>query len=183
MKQPFGASTVLLRARDLLGNDIRHFVLVYLLANERGGKLQAVQKWSGYTYRSISEVAARWHAAGVAIVEHGYAYLTEAQAWRSLLHLAEERITIVNWFVVFEACVTLLRALAKARRMDFADDNPVVTSYRNDAYRALSAPFIDGAPGDAPSTARLRNLFPEEEQHHVKFPSDPGSSRKKNPSI
>ncbi len=87
-----GPSTILLRARDLLGSDIRHFLLVYLLANPKGGKLRTVHEWSGYAYRSISEAAARWQAARVAVVEHGYCYLTEREPWRACCAIAAGRL-------------------------------------------------------------------------------------------
>ncbi len=162
-----GPSTVLLRARDLLGSDVRHFLLIYLLANPSGGKLRNVQEWSGYTYRGISEAATRWQAAQVAVIEHGYCYLSETGPWRSLLHLRGGRITLVNWFRVFDECIRLLRVLAKAQRKDFAWDNPVLVSHRRDACRVLSSPLVDGTKGDAASIARLRDLFPKEDRTRV----------------
>jgi hypothetical protein len=159
-KRASDSSTILLRARDLLGNDTRPFLLVYLLANPKGGKLRTVQAWSGYAYRSISEAAARWQDAGIAVVEHGYCYLADPEPWRALLQHRAGRITLVNWFALFEACVGLLRALTKARQKNFAWDNPVVTAHRRNAYRALSAPLLDCVIGETPSVARLCNLFP-----------------------
>jgi len=158
-------STVLLRARDLLGNDIRHFLLVYLLATPGGGKLRTVQKWSGYSYRSISETAGRWEAAGVVAIDHGYCRLSDSAPWHTLLRRHAENAILVNWFQLFGAGVCLLRALAKARSKDLSWDSAVVTAHRRDACTALISSLLNNdVPDASASVAWLRDLFPQDDQ-------------------
>jgi hypothetical protein len=158
-----GGSTILLRARGLLGSDVRQFLLLYLLANDRGGKLRTIRDWSCHTYRSVSQAATRWEAAGVVVVEHGFCYLTQPEPWRALLQHRSGCITIVDWFKVFDACIRLLRTLAQARRKGFSLENPVVSALRRETYAVLSSPLIGGLPGNAPSIASLRDLLPQED--------------------
>jgi len=141
------AETLLLRARDLLGNDVRHFVLVYLLSNRHGGKIRTIQKWSGYSYRSISDAATRWERAKVVSIDHGYCRLADPVAWHSLLKHESERAVIVDWIGAFGACVRLLRALAKAGRKKLATEGSVVSALVMDTTQAIaSALLTDGAP-------------------------------------
>ncbi len=72
-------------------------------------------------------------------------------------------ITIVDWFGVFDACIQLLRALAKARRKGFSLESPVVSAFRRGTHAVLSSPLIGGVPGDAPSIAGLRDLLQQED--------------------
>jgi len=158
-------STALLWARDLLGGDIRHFLLVYLLANPGGGKLKTVQRWSGYAYRSISETATRWQAAGVLVIDHGYCHLSNSGPWRALLPYEAERPVIVDWFAVFDGCVHLLRALAKAGRKGLALESPVVRSHCRRAGEALSSAVL-GDPGrHGPAIDHLRELIARQHVH------------------
>lgn len=150
------ASTLLLQARDLLGNDIRHLLLVYLLANPSGGKLRAVQRWSGYSYRSISETATRWEAAGVLSIDHGFCRLIHFEPWKLLLRVTEPQPLIVDWFSVFDASIRLLRAAGKAERKGLSRDSSVVTSFRRQAAEALSSAVRSGTREESPSLAYLR---------------------------
>lgn len=153
-------STSLLWARELLGSDIRHFLLVYLLANPGGGKLKTVQRWSGYAYRSISETATRWEAADVLTIDHGYCRLSNPEPWRALLPQKIEQVVIVDWFEVFDACVRLLRVLAKADRKGLTLDSSVVRSYCRQAGETLSSAVLGGS-GRGATIEYLRDLLPQ----------------------
>lgn len=118
-------ATTVLRARDLLGNDARHFILVYLLANHGSAKLRSVAAWSGQSYRNISKVAQRWESAEVLSVEHGFARLKNPALWESLLQLRPPRIVLLNWQRFYDACIKLLRSLEKARAKSLPADGPV----------------------------------------------------------
>ncbi len=134
-----GPATLLLRARDLLGHDIRHFLLVYLLALPHGGKLRDVQAWSGYSYRSLSDAADRWEAAEIVSVDAGFCRLAAAEPFRTLLKIKSDRIVLVNWRVLFETSVRLLRDLAKARLKGFSPENTVAQTLRREALEKLEA--------------------------------------------
>ena len=153
------SSTLLLQARDLLGNDIRHLLLVYLLANPAGGKLKAIQSWSGYSYRSISETATRWEATGVLSIDHGYCRLIHLEPWKALLRLSAEQTVIVDWFFLFDACIRLLRAVGKAERKGLSWDSGVVTSFRGEAAQALVSSVRSETRAEPPSIAHLRELL------------------------
>ena len=113
LKKP---STALIRARDLLGNDVRHILLVYLLARPYGAKLRDIERYSRYSYRMLAETAARWVSADVLTVDHGYCSLIDSAPWLSLLGNQLWKAVLVPWFDIFDALVRLLRALAKARK-------------------------------------------------------------------
>ena len=157
-----GPSTILLRARDLLGGDLRHALLVYLLANPDGGKLKTLQRWSRYSYRSISETAARWEAAGVLVIDHGYCRLSNPEPWHELLRHQAGEAAIVNWIEVFDACVSLLRALAKADRKGLGSDSPVVSSFLRNARNALSSAILGGRRDKRPSVWHIEHLLAAE---------------------
>jgi hypothetical protein len=158
-------TTVLLQARDLLGGDLRHALLVYLLANPGGGRLKAVQRWFGYSYRSISETASRWETAGVLTIDHGYCRLTTPEQWHALLRYQADRVVIVDWLGVFEACVRLLRACAKAGRKGIAWDSPVIRSFCRDADEALASAILSNPARGHPSVSHLRDLLPQGRLH------------------
>jgi len=154
-----GPSTILLRARDLLGGDLRHALLVYLLTNSDGGKLKTLQRWSRYSYRSISETAARWEAGGVLVIDHGYCRLTNPEPWHELLRHQAGGAAIVSWIEVFDACVSLLRALAKADRKGLDSDSPVVSSFLRNARNALSSAVLGGRRNTRPSVSHIEELL------------------------
>jgi hypothetical protein len=136
-------STLLLRARDLIGHDVRHFLLVYLLARPHGGKLRDVEQWSRYTYRSLAEAATRWEAANVVSLEAGFCRLLVNEPFHQLLHIRSERIALVNWWEVFDVSIRLLRDLAAASSKGFTSDDAIVRSLRREASEKLDAALLD----------------------------------------
>ncbi|NOZ56682.1 MAG: hypothetical protein GXO73_07835 [Calditrichaeota bacterium] len=127
-------ATVILRARNVLGNDARHFILVYLLANRGGAKLRSVAAWSGQSYRNISKVAQRWESASILTVEHGFTRLKNLVLWESLLELDPPKIVLLNWQRFYDTCITLLRSLGKVRAKSIPADGPVVTGLLREAF-------------------------------------------------
>jgi len=134
-----GPATLLLRARDLLGQDIRHFLLVYLLAFPSGGKLRDLKAWSGHSYRSLSDAADRWEAAEIVTIDTGYCRLIAQEPFRALLKVKSERVVLVNWLGVFEISIRLLRDLAKARGKGFDAGSTIHESLRQEAAEKLEA--------------------------------------------
>ena len=158
-----GSATLLLRARDLVGQDIRHFLLVYLLANPHGGKLREIQQWSGYSYRSLAAAAARWEAANAAILDHGYCHLTASEPWRALLHIRTSKIVIVNWSHLFEVSVRLLRDLAKARGKGLGEESPIHAVLRREAATKLASASAHWVRGANSSIGYLLSILPNVE--------------------
>ena len=158
-----GPSTILLRARELLGSEVRHLLLIYLLGRaDGGGRLRTANEWSGYSYRSVSETAGRWESAQAATIEHGYCRLTDAESWKALLRHGEARLVVVNWLELFDACVALLRALAKARRKHIPHDGPVIAAHRRDVRSVLESSVLSDTREHAHSVAYLDALFSED---------------------
>jgi hypothetical protein len=137
-----GSTTILLKARDLLGHDIRHSLLIYLLANSRGGKLRDAQAWSGYSYRSLSDAAVRWETADILTINSGYCRLTASDPFRSLLRIHSEQIVLVNWLTIFGTSIRLLRDLAKARKKGFTDNSTVIKTLQREAVEKLESPDL-----------------------------------------
>lgn len=132
-----GTSTTLLRARSLLGRDVRHFLLVYLLANPGGSRIRDIASWGGYSYRNLAETADRWTAVGVLSNDRGFCRLLDRDLWRQLLRLDGQSLAIIDWFAVFDATIRLLRVLGKGTRQDLALDGTVLTSLRRETRQAL----------------------------------------------
>lgn len=132
-------ATAILRARDLLGNDARHFILLYLLANHGSAKLRPIAEWSGQSYRNIFKVAQRWESADVLSLEHGFARLKNPALWESLLVLRPPKIVLVDWRRFYDACVKLLRSLSKARAKSLPADGPVVAGLLREASEEATA--------------------------------------------
>jgi|GEM_PF-682259 len=153
-----GSSTLLLRARDLLGPDIRHFLLVYLLSNPGGGRLRTVQRWSGFTYRGVSEAAKRWTFADIVSIDHGFCQLNNPQAWTELLQ-RQENLVLIDWFRCFDASIRLLRNLAQAKLRNLSWDNPVIATFMREAHDAISAPPLGGLLSNASLIAHLLDVF------------------------
>lgn len=137
------ASALLLRARDLLGHDIRHFLLVYLLASPGGARLRDIKTWSGYSYRSLADAADRWNAASILSLESGYCRLTSAEAFQRLLQLDSSPIVIVKWMVVFETSIRLLRNLRRARERGFDHGDGITDSLKREAAAELQRMIND----------------------------------------
>lgn len=152
-------SSGLLRARDLLGSDIRHLLLVCLLAKPGGSRLKDIAQFSKYSYRGISETAARWEAAGVLVVEHGYCRLVDPEPWHTLLQGQLRKAVVVNWFSVFEALIEVLRAAARARRKGLSPDSPVIGSYCRKACGVFDSARREEGRGEPQSITYLRKVF------------------------
>ena len=159
-----GPTTILLRARDLLGGDLRHALLVFLLAHPLGGKLKTLQKWSRYSYRSISQTASRWEAADVLVIDHGFCHLTNPEPWHELLRHQAKGATIVDWHGAFDACVSLLRALAKADRKGLDSDSPVLSSYIKSTRNALFAAVLGGRRTIRSTPSYIEELLADQSQ-------------------
>jgi hypothetical protein len=157
-----GPATLLLQARDLLGHDIRHFLLVYLLANPHGGKLRDVRDWSGHAYRSLSDAADRWKAADIITLESGYCRLVAAEPFQQLLHVRSLKIVLVNWWTVFETSARLLRDLAKARSKGFGADDAITYSLKREAAEKLNTANSNLDAHKIPSVHRLLACFAAE---------------------
>lgn len=155
------SATSLVQARHLLGSDIRHFLLIYLLANPAGGNLKTIQRWSGYTYRSISATATRWTTARALTIDHGHARLTQLTPWHELLHSPSDRPVIVDWFSVFDACVHQLRFLADARRRNIPLDGPVAQSRDRQTRKTLDAALLSAPTPQTPWIKSLREAVGE----------------------
>jgi hypothetical protein len=132
-------ANLILRARDVLGNDARHFILVYLLANRGGAKLRSIATWSGQSYRNISKVAQRWESANILTVEHGFARLKAPPLWEALLELDPPQIVLLNWQRFYDACIALLRALAKAEAKSIPANGAVVAGLLREAADEAAA--------------------------------------------
>ena len=152
-------AAVILRARDLLGNDARHFILVYLLANHGSAKLRSVAAWSGQSYRNISKVAQRWESADVLSVEHGFARLKNTAAWESLLGLRPPRIVLLNWQRFYDTCIKLLRSLEKASAKSLPADGPVVAGLVREATDEATASIESEPSTDSATIGDLKLLL------------------------
>jgi hypothetical protein len=151
-------AAVILRARDLLGNDARHFILVYLLANHGSAKLRSVAAWSGQSYRNISKVAQRWEAAEVLTVEHGFARLKNTAVWESLLGLRPPKIVLLNWQRFYDACIKLLRSIEKASAKSLPADGPVITGLLREAIDEATA-SVESEPSAGSATVQDLKLL------------------------
>ncbi|MBS3820750.1 MAG: hypothetical protein GVY16_04220 [Planctomycetes bacterium] len=152
-------ATVILRARDLLGNDARHFILMYLLANHGSAKLRSVAAWSGQSYRNISKVAQRWEAAEVLTVEHGFARLKNTAVWESLLGLRPPKIVLLNWQRFYDSCIKLLRSIEKASAKSLPADGPVVTGLIREATDEATASIESEPSADSATVQDLKLLL------------------------
>ena len=153
------SATLLLQARDLLGHDIRHFLLVYLLANPHGAKLKDLQRWSRHAYRSLSDAADRWKAADVIALESGYCRLIAAEPFQALLRVRDRKISVVNWWTVFESSVRLLRDLAKSRTMGFEAESAITTSLKREALKKLNVADLGSGARESLPVRRLLECF------------------------
>jgi hypothetical protein len=133
------AATAILRARDVIGCDARHFLLLYLLANRGGARLRSVANWSGQSYRNISKVAQRWKSANVISLEHGYGRLRTPAIWATALEIGPAAIVLPNWQRLYDACIRLLRSLEKAAAQSIPADGPVVTALIREAAADVEA--------------------------------------------
>ncbi len=152
-------SSGMLRARDLLGSDLRHLMLVYLLANPGGSRLKDVAQFSKCSYRSVSETAARWEAAKALVVKHGYCRLVDPESWHALLQGQLRKAVVVDWFAILEALIDVLRAAARCRRKGLSPDSPVIGSYCRKACDVLDSASREEGRGRSLSIACFRKVF------------------------
>jgi predicted transcriptional regulator len=146
-------ATAILRARDAIGTDARHSILVYLLANRGGAKLKAVATWSGQSYRNISKTAQRLESANIITAEHGHARLKNPAVWTTLLGLDPPDIVLLNWQRFYDACIKLLRFLSKAQAKSIPADGPVVTGLLREAAEEAAA-SVETSPSTNSETIR-----------------------------
>jgi len=151
-------TTMLLRARALLGADARHLMLAYLLGRRGGGRLRDLASWSTLAYRTIADTAARWEDAGVIELDHGFARLRDPAPWRTLLRLPIAEPKVIDWFAAFGSIVELLRALAEARRTGTDIEAPLVRARRTETAERLSS-SVRSDSGDAATLTRLRETL------------------------
>jgi hypothetical protein len=151
-----GSAALLLKSRDLLGNDCRSVLVVHLLSSERGVRLREVAQATGYSYRSLSDAATAWQHAGAASIDRGHCRLTQPSAWRELLGCGQEPITVVDWFGAFEATLELLRFYATADASGLASTHPLVAAQERDALAVLAKSTGGAAPARTPAVAALR---------------------------
>ena len=152
-------ATLLLRARDTLGADARHFLLVYLLANPGGGKLRSIAAWSGQSYRNISKVASRWEAAHIISIEHGYSRLRNPAPWISILGLEATQISLLNWVRLYDTSIQLLRALGKVRAASIPADSPVVTALVREVASEIETTVGSDVSARCETVQDLKNLL------------------------
>ena len=152
-------ATVILRARDVLGNDARHFILVYLLANRGGAKLRSVATWSGQSYRNISKVAQRWESASILSLEHGFARLKNSALWASLLDIDPSQIVLLNWQRFYDTCINLLRSIGKAQAKSIPANGPVVRGLLRAAYDDAGTSVETSQSTDSETIQDFRRLL------------------------
>jgi hypothetical protein len=140
-----GESTSLWRAREILGGNARHLLLIYLLAQPDGSLVRDVQAWTRYTYRNLAETIKQWEAAGALQTNHGFCRLRLTGVWRELLRVGDGRIRVVDWFVAFDAVVRLLRTLQQGGRRGLSPESTVIESSRREAEEVIrNASGTDG---------------------------------------
>lgn len=150
------ASSLLLRSRDVLGNDSRSFLIVHLLGNPRGVRLREVAASTLYSYRSLSEAAAGWARAGVLRIDRGHCVLTNPAPWIELLACDADKVILIDWPTVYEMSTRIMRALAKAHTRGFESNHPLIRSSIDASieYLDIASPGTDAS--QTPALARLR---------------------------
>ena len=163
-------AATILRARDVFGTDARHFLLVYLLVNRSGARLRSVAQWSGQTYQNVAKTAKRWEAANLITLDHGFARLKNPETWEAVLGLEQtpsQPIVLVNWPRFFDACVTLLRYLARANEKSLPADGPVVTGLIRQAIEDAAASVESATPSQTVRDFAAMLVAPPENASHV----------------
>ena len=149
----------ILRARDAIGTDARHSILVYLLANQGGAKLKSIATWSGQSYRNISKTARRWESADIITAEHGYTRLKNPALWTTLLGLDPPSIVLLNWQRFYDTCIKLLRSLGKAQAKSIPADGPAVTGLLREAADEAAASSETSPPTHSETIRDFRLLL------------------------
>ncbi len=154
------ASTLYLRARDLLGNDCRSLLIVQLVAGQRGVRLRDVASATGYTYRNLAEAATSWQRARVVTLDHGYCTLSNPTLWNELLGIGKGQAVTIDWHAAFSASIELLHTLGNARELQRAPDHARIRAAQRAAQRAARAAIEQAAGGvdfaKAPALSHLR---------------------------
>jgi hypothetical protein len=135
-----GPAGLLLRARNLVGTDARHFLLTYLLSRPDGAKLQEIELFSGYSYRMLQSAAVRWNAVSV---DRGYCRLIDPKPWRELLRVGGRKFIPTPWVKVFESVVQLLRTCQRLRQVGLSHGSAVFHNQKKatvEMLRELSPP-------------------------------------------
>jgi len=152
-------STLLLRSRDVLGNDSRSFLIVQLIGSPRGVRLRDVAATTGYTYRSISDAASGWERADVVQIQHGHCVLRNPAPWCELLNCSAAEVISVDWHAAYQASVALLRTLTIARTHRFALDHPLVVSAIRETATALESTVSTADRSKSPAFEVLRTAL------------------------
>jgi len=152
-------ATVLLRARDTLGTDAKHFLLVYLLANPGGAKLRSIAAWSGQSYRNISKAASRWEAAHIISIEHGYSRLKNPTTWKAILEVKSDQILLLDWTRFYDTSIQLLQVLNKAQAASIPVDTPFIAALLREAAADIEANVQSNASTPSQTAQDLKNLL------------------------
>jgi hypothetical protein len=151
-----GTSTLLLRSREILGNDIRSFLIVHLLASPKGIRLRSVASLTWYAYRSVSQTVATWERAGLVSVDHGHCVLLNPSPWRELLDCVSSAIAIVDWKLAYEAARELLRTREQGKSLGFPSDHPLLVSAAEKARTSLRTAAVGS---DETATPAIQHLI------------------------
>ncbi len=138
-----GPRTLVLRARAVVGLDVRHVLIVYLLANRGTARLRDVAAWSRYSYRALAEASAAWEQAELATVDAGLCRLRTVLPWADLLGTRSEEVVLVDWWSVYGAAIELRKGLEKARNVGLKADSGVVRGLVETARKQI----VDAASG------------------------------------
>ncbi len=125
-----GDPTALLRARDLLGDDARHLIVLYLLGRPGGARTRDIAEWSRYSDRNIAETLSTLEKARAIRSRRGLHELVAPAPWGELFGCGVESLRIVDWFSFYDACVDWLRTLERARRKGIDPNGIVLTTAR-----------------------------------------------------
>lgn len=149
----------LLRARDTVGADARHFVLVYLLANHGSARLRSIATWCGQTYRNVSKAAQRWESADIVSLQHGNARLRDPAIWAKVLGIGDRSVAVLNWLRLYEACLRLLRSLNKAAATSIPADSPAVALLLRETEDEAAASVESSPSTPAQTVEDLKQLL------------------------
>ena len=133
-----GPAGLLLRTRNLIGGDVRHFLLTYLLCRPDGARLQEIVSYSGYSYRMLQSAAQRWNAVSI---DCGYCRLIHPEPWRELLKVGRGKIVLTPWSALFESVVQLLRTCQRLRQLGLSHGSAVLQNQKKATVDILRESF------------------------------------------
>ncbi len=139
-------STSLFRARNILGNDAKHFLLICLLPQYSSNLLKDIALYSGYTYRNLADVANRWATAGIVSFENGYCRLTDPAPWCKLLKTPRNTTFLIPWFKIFDTLVAQLRFLNNAHQKNIIPNSPAIRSACRTTLETIVSARFSGLP-------------------------------------